>query len=63
MILLSSENDVVTLVGIFSGGSCGDTSSRGGLDGEFSFRSDLRRRGLCLISESDDEEARLERGV
>ena len=63
MVLLFSENDVGILVGIFPRGSCEDTSSRGGLDGLFSLGSDLRRRGLCPLFESDDEEPRLERGV
>ena len=63
MTMLFSEKDVGTLVGTFSGGSCEETSSRGGLDGVVSFGRDLRRDELCPISESDDEEPRLERGV
>ena len=63
MTMLFSEKDVGALVGTFSGGSCEDTSSCGGLDCVVSFGSDLRRGGLCPISESDDEEPRLERGV
>lgn len=63
MAMLFSEFDVEILVGIFPGGSCGDTSSCGGLDGVVSFGSGLRQGGLCPISESDDDEPRLERGV
>ena len=63
MILLLSEKDVGSLVGIFPGGSCEDTCSCGGLNGVLSLGRDLRRDGLCPVSESDDEEPRLERGV
>ena len=58
-----SEYEVGTLFGIFPGGSRGDTSSSGGLDGTFSLACDSTRLGLFPINESDDEEPMLERGV